>query len=93
MTIPAGLTHAEVGALLVAVGRHMIDWDVCAEAVLDPMEGTDRSTYFSLLAGEMVLAHSIDDLDRSRAQLILTHLTLQEAIQFVDMDSLGFKVP
>lgn len=82
MTIPKDLTYEEIGALLVAVGKHMIDHDVCAEAVLDhmPIELCDE------------LGRSMSDeawsgyLDRERAEHLLRTLTLQEAIAYNHLD-------
>lgn len=81
MTIPANLTHAEVGAYLVAIGHHMVEHDVCADAVLAPDMLKDLE-YAENLAGEMVMANFYGTLDTTRALDIVTSLTLAEAIDF-----------
>ena len=77
--IPPNLTHAEVGAFLVAVGQHMIDHDVAAEAVLD-FEHYDAECREDLLQ-DLRGVDPFVSLSRERAEELLG-LTLAEAIEF-----------
>jgi hypothetical protein len=85
MTIPANLTHAEVGAFLMAVGQHMIDHDVCAEAVVQPEDVRDNLPYAENLAHSMIDAYIYLPMHPGRALEILQSLTLEEAIAFVQL--------
>ncbi len=88
--IPKNLTHAEVGAFLCAVGTHMIDNNVCADAVLDP-KLLDVEEYFQSLWDAMSDADWASGMDSSRAKEILgltsegarvPGLSLEEAVNF-----------
>lgn len=75
------LTAAECGALLVAVGKHMIDHNVTAEAVLDFSDRADPITARQTLLDTMVDAEW-SGMSEDRAALILHSVTLEEAITF-----------
>jgi hypothetical protein len=83
MTIPTNLTHAEVGAFLMAVGQHMIDHDVCAEAVVQPEDVRDNLPYAENLARSMIDAYIYKPMHPGRALEILSNLTLEEAVSFI----------
>jgi len=84
MAIPTDLTHAEVGAYLIAIGTHMVDQDVCAEAVVDAEFLKDEG-YALPLAAEMMAGETYRGIETERALEILTNLTLEEAITFVNI--------
>jgi hypothetical protein len=86
MTIPNNLTHAEVGAFLIAVGLSMIEDDVCAEAVIDPAMFGDPQYLNTLTA---VMQENVHDMSEDRAVQIITNLTPEEAISFVNIDHPG----
>jgi hypothetical protein len=83
MTIPANLTHAEVGAFLIAIGQHMLDHNVCAEAVIQPELIQDDLDYATNLAEVMHNVNEYEDMPEERCLEILNNLTLPEAISFI----------
>ncbi len=74
MTIPANLTHAEVGAFLQAVGLEMRERDLAFDAALD---GCSDDILCNSIIGALY-----DPCTWDRAKEILA-LTGEEAINFV----------
>lgn len=79
------LTAAECGALLVAVGMHMIDHDVAAEAVLDFRDRAEPEDDRQALINEMIDATWAEALTQERAEQILAGVSLEDAITFNPM--------
>lgn len=79
------LTAAECGALLVAVGKHMIDHDVTAEAVLDFRDRDDPVSAHQALVDDMREAEW-SGISYERAAQIIAGVSLEEAITFNPAD-------
>ena len=83
--IPTNLKHEEVGALLIVVGRRMMDHDVTADVVLDLGTYSDPDETLTELIKEIKDEMIYDDVSDERAQLLLG-ITLAEAITFNEFD-------
>ncbi len=81
--IPNNLTHREVGAFLMAIGEHMVDHGVCADAVL--AEDMIFDSDYRLKLGEDINRHEGYGLSRERLDQLLS-LTLEDAITFNEAD-------
>jgi len=85
MTIPANLTHREIGAYLIAVGLYMVATDVTAEVAVDLASYTEPEEALASLASEMV-EYGPSSLHVARAAHIIEQLTLVEAVTFNSFD-------
>jgi hypothetical protein len=85
MTIPKNLTHAEVGAFLIAVGRHMVDHDLAAETVLCWDSYSEPEEARLEFIKRMNEAHWGEEITEYRG-LELLALTLEEAITYNEME-------
>lgn len=84
MTIPANLTHAEVGIFLQAVGLVMERHDVCFDAALDGCNEDDMVRNISTDLFNLMDPATIGwrELVTVRAKELLT-LTGEEAVNFI----------
>ncbi len=78
--IQTNLTHAEVGAFLMAIGQRMINSDLCADAVLDTLQ--DKLYRKQFVSDIQKHFYDHDDISDERCEELLS-LTLEEAIEFV----------